>query len=119
MNSMIFLVLNTLAVVTASYVLPGVHVAEIWQAFIVAIVLSAVMTFIRPLFLALTLPINVLTLGLFTFVINAVLVLLVANIVPGFSVDSFWWALGFSIVLAVFNSVLHAGLPESTRMQTR
>lgn len=111
MTIIITLLLNTLAVLAASYVLPGVHVSGIWQALIVAIILGAVMTVIRPILLALTLPLNIATLGLFTFVINALLVLFVSNVVPGFRVDSFWWALGFSVVISIINGFLHVAFP--------
>ncbi|MDO8489844.1 MAG: phage holin family protein [bacterium] len=111
MNIIVYLILNTLAVLAASYVLPGVHVSGVWQAVMVALIFGVVMTVIRPILLALTLPLNIVTLGLFTFVINALLVLFVSNIVPGFRVDSFWWALGFSIVVSVINGFLYTALP--------
>jgi putative membrane protein len=63
--------------------------------------------FIRPILILLTLPITVLTLGLFSLIINALLVLLASLIVPGFSVDGFWTALLFAIALAVINWVFH------------
>ena len=74
----------------------------------VAIVLGIVNAVLGPVLLVLTLPINVLTLGLFTFVVIAGLVMLTAALVPGFKVASFWWALGFAFVLAIVNSALHA-----------
>lgn len=63
---------------------------------------------IRPILILLTLPLNILTLGLFTLVINALLIMLAAAIVPGFTVQGFWWALLFGLVLAVINYVLGA-----------
>lgn len=111
MNGVMYLAINTIAVLVAANVMPGIHIGGVWQAFVAAVVLAVVMTVIRPILLALTLPLNVLTLGLFTFVINALLVLFVARVVPGFAVDSFWWALGFSLVLALVNSALHASFP--------
>lgn len=56
--------------------------------------------------LALTLPINVMTVGLFTFVINAIIILIVSGLVPGFRVAGFWWALAFSVVLSIVNAIL-------------
>lgn len=75
--------------------------------FLVAIVLGIMNAFVKPLIILLTLPINVITIGLFTFVINAVMILLVSEIVPGFRVDGFWYALLFSIVLGFVNGFLY------------
>lgn len=102
------LVIGGLAVFIASYVLPGVRVDSFLTAVIVAIILGVVNAFIKPLLVLLTLPVTILTLGLFIFVINAVLVLLVARVVPGFTVDGFWTALLFSFVLSAVNWFLHA-----------
>ena len=95
--------LATLAVLITSYLLPGINLKGFTTALLVALVLGVINAVIRPVIIILTLPINILTLGLFTLVINALMVLLVAAIVPGFAVRSFWWALGFSIILTVVN----------------
>lgn len=102
------ILLSTIAVFVTGRILPGVHVDSFGTALVVAIVLGVVNAFIRPLVLILTLPINILTLGLFTFVIIGGLVLLVSKIVPGFVVDGFWWALAFALVLAVINGFLNS-----------
>jgi putative membrane protein len=108
MAIIISLVLSMLAVGVTSYLLPGVEVVD-WQSLLMAAVLLGIANAIlRPILLVLTLPINFMTLGLFTFVINAVLVLLVAEVVPGFAVDGFGWALIFSIVLSIVNMGLSA-----------
>lgn len=107
MQTIIHWVLNALAVIIAAYLLPGVHVTGFTAALILALVLGLINLVIRPVLLALSLPINILTLGLFTFVINALMVMLAAKLVPGFSVDGFLWALIFGILLALVNSVLH------------
>ena len=101
-------VVSALAILATAYLLPGVHVTSFVTALVVAVVLGVINAFIKPILLILTLPINILTLGLFTFVINAVVILLAANLVPGFTVDGFWWALGFSLVLSVINFFLHS-----------
>ena|SRR6266571_8464834 len=106
MGIILNLLLSTLAVIIAAYLLPGVKVSGFFTALVVAIVLGLVNAFLKPLLLLLTLPINILTLGLFTFVINGLLVLLVSAIVPGFRVDGFWWAVLFSIVLSLINMLL-------------
>jgi putative membrane protein len=97
------LLLRTLAVGVAGYLVPGVHITDIWGAVVAAIVLGILNSILRPILLFLTLPVTVLTLGLFALVINTVIVLIAAKIVPGFNVDGFWPALGFSIILAIVN----------------
>lgn len=100
------ILLSTIAVFVTAHILPGTRVDGWGTALIVAIVLGVVNAFIRPLLLILTLPLNILTLGLFTFVIIGGLVMLVSAIVPGFHVDGFWWALAFALVLAIINGFL-------------
>lgn len=97
---------SALAILVSAYLLPGVHIANFFTALVTAVVLGIINSILKPILLLLTLPINILTLGLLTFVINALLVMLAANIVPGFHVDNFWWALAFSIVLSIINSFL-------------
>jgi len=96
----------TLAIIVAAYLVPGVSVTLV-GALIAAVVLGALNLFIRPILLILTLPINVLTLGLFSLVINALLVWLAASIVPGFVVAGFLSAFFYALVLAVVNWVFH------------
>lgn len=93
----------TIAVLITSYLLPGVNLKVWTTAVLVALILGVINAVIKPIIILLTLPINVLTLGLFTLVINAALILLVAAIVPGFSVKSFWWACLFGIILTMVN----------------
>ena len=107
MGILINWIVSALAILAAAYLLPGVHVTSFIAALVAAVVLGIINAIIKPVLLILTLPINILTLGLFTFVINALVILLAANLVPGFSVDSFWWALIFSVVLSIINSFLH------------
>jgi putative membrane protein len=94
---------SALAVLIASYLIPGVTVSTFWWALLAALVLGLVNAVIKPILILLTLPINILTLGLFTLVIDAALVLLVSFIVPGFRVAGFWPALFFSIALSIIN----------------
>jgi putative membrane protein len=101
-------IIATAAVLIAAYLLPGVAVSGVFTALVVAVVLGLANALIRPLLLLLTLPITILTLGLFTFVINALMILLVASIVPGFHVDGFWWALLFSIILTLVSGLLRS-----------
>ncbi len=107
MKLLINWLLNGLAVVVSAYILPGVTVDGYLAALTAAIILSVINLLIKPILIFLTLPLTILTFGLFTFIINALLVLLTASIVPGFKVESFFWALVFSLVLAIVNSTLH------------
>ena len=96
----------TLAITITAYILPGVEVSGLWVALLTALVLGLVNAVLRPLLVFFTLPLTLLTLGLFVLVINAVLVLLASKIVPGFYVSGFWWALGFSLIVTIINSIL-------------
>lgn len=106
MNTLIAILLNTIAVFVTASILPGVRLQSFGTALVVAVVLGAINTFIKPIVFLLTLPINILTLGLFSFVILGLLVLLVSAIVPGFHVNGFWWAVAFALVLAIINGVI-------------
>ena len=94
MNLILHLFVNTLAVLTGSYLLKGVKVDNVITAVVVAIVLGLVNTFIKPILVLLTFPITILTLGLFLLVINALMILLTAHLVSGFRVESIWWEIG-------------------------
>jgi putative membrane protein len=102
---MIRFLLSGLAVVLTAYLLPGVNVEHYGYALLVAAVLSLANIVVRPILVLLTIPITIFTLGLFLLVINAVIILIVDYFVPGFSVDGFWWALAFSLILSIFNSI--------------
>jgi putative membrane protein len=105
MNLFIRFLLNGLAIVLTSYLLPGVSVENYWTALIVALVLSIANIIVKPVLIILTIPITFITLGLFLLVINALIILLVDYLVDGFVVDGFWWALLFSLILSIFNSL--------------
>jgi len=96
-------IISTFSILVAAYLLPGVSVTLL-GALVLSIVLGIINMFIKPLIFILTLPINILTLGLFSLVINALLIMLAAIIVPDFSVAGFWTALFFSIVLSLVNT---------------
>lgn len=106
MNFFIKILISGLAVLITSYLLPGVSVDGMLGAIIVAAVLALLDAVIKPLMIILTLPVTIVTLGLFLMVINALVILLASEIVSGFTVDGFWWALLFSIILTVINSIL-------------
>jgi putative membrane protein len=112
MNSFIIrLILSALAVFICATVLPGAHVDGFLIAIVVAGVLAILNVLVKPFLVILTIPITFLTLGLFLLVINTILILLVDWLVPGFTVDGFWWALIFSILLSLVNAIF-GGLNE-------
>lgn len=106
MQVLISLILSSIAVFVAANILPGVHIAGFGTAIIVAVVLGLINAIIRPILLILTLPITILTLGLFSLVIIAFCVMLTTWVVPGFQVDGWLWALVFAIVLAIINAFI-------------
>jgi putative membrane protein len=114
MNWIIRLLLNGLAVVLTAYLLPGVEVDDYGAALIVALILAIVNVVVKPILVILTIPITIVTLGLFLLVINAAIILFVDNLVSGFRVEGFWWALLFSLILSIFNSLFNdlAGKPK-------
>ncbi len=85
----------------AAHFLPGIHVTNFWTAFLAAMVLSIVNFSVRPILIVLTLPISILPLVLFAFVVNALMMLLIPVIVPGFVVDGFWWAMLLAWIVAL------------------
>lgn len=97
----------TLAITITSYILPGVEVHGLRAALLAAVVLGLVNAILRPILIFFTLPITILTMGLFVLVINAALVLLASKLVNGFYVAGFWWALAFSLVIATVNWLLN------------
>ena len=108
MNKWFFRILVcSVNVFVLAYILPGISIVDFFTAIIVAIVLSLLDAFIKPLLILLTLPATILTLGLFLFVINAGIILLDAHFVHGFKVDSFWHALLFGALLSFFNSLVY------------
>jgi len=108
MNFLTRLVTSSLAVIIVTYLLPGVSVDNAVTAIIVAAVLALLNMVIKPLFILLTLPVTIVTLGLFLLVINALMILLASKIVPGFYVDGFWWAFIFSIILSIVTGIFNA-----------
>lgn len=106
MNGIVRFLLSGLAVLLTAYLLPGVDINHYGYALLVAACISLANLFIKPVLIIFTIPITVVTLGLFLLVINAIIILLVDYLVSGFDVDGFWWALAFSLILSVFNSMI-------------
>ncbi len=113
MKTLIKLLLSAVAVVATAYLLnPHVQVESFGIAILVAAVLSLFHIFLKPILVILTIPVTIVTLGLFLLVINAALILLAEWLVPGFTVDGFLWAILFSLILAVLVSILHGFVPD-------
>ncbi|OBX25661.1 putative membrane protein [Gelidibacter algens] len=112
MNLIIRLLLTAIAVVVLAKFLPGVEVAGFTSAIIVAIVLAVLNAILKPILVILTLPITILTLGLFLLVINACIILLADEFLGGFEVNGFWIALLFSLLLSFLQSLLFSLLDK-------
>jgi putative membrane protein len=108
MTVIIQLIVNAFAVFVTARLLPGVHIDGYWTAAVVAIVLGILNTMLKPALILLTLPVTIVTLGLWLLVLNALLIELASALVSGFHVDGFGWAFLFGIVLALINSFLHS-----------
>ena len=106
MNFFLKIILSAVAVLIVSYILPGVEIANFFMAIVLAFVLTLLNYIVKPLLILFTIPLTILTLGLFLLVINAIIILLADAMIPGFYVDGFWWALIFSLLLSLTNSLL-------------
>ena len=106
MNLLIRILITSALVMLIAYFMDGVNVNGFKAAIIVSVVLGLLNIFVKPVLVLLTLPVTVITLGLFLLVINAVIILLCDNLISGFNVDSFWTALLFSIVLSILESIV-------------
>ena len=96
----------TAAIMLTSYLLDGIQVSGFFSALLAAAILSVLNVFLRPVLLILTLPFNILSLGLFTFVINAILLMMVSGVISGFTVRDFKSALFGSLLISVVNAIL-------------
>jgi putative membrane protein len=101
-------VLNALALFIVSKIITGIRLQDFWSALVAVAVIGLVNTLIKPVLLLLTFPITIVTLGLFTFVINAFMLLLASSLTPGFKVDGFVSALIGSILLSLVSTLLHS-----------
>lgn len=106
---------TAVAVLFAAYILRGVHIDSTLTALLVAVVLGLLNSFIKPILIVLTIPITLVTLGLFLLVINIIIVKWVAGLVPGFTVDSWWSALVFSLVVSIVSSVIEGLIGRDDR----
>ena len=100
------LLVNTLSIFTASYLLNGVHVDSLSTALIIAIILAILNVTIKPILILITFPVTLLSFGLFLIVINVIVFRIASGLVTGFYIDGFLWALMFSVVVSVVNGIL-------------
>ncbi|MDD3406040.1 MAG: phage holin family protein [Paludibacteraceae bacterium] len=101
------LLISALAVYLTAWLLPGISVKSYWAAIGVAFVIGLLNVLVKPLLTLLTIPVTVLTLGLFLFVIDALVVMLAGKLLDSFQVNGFWWALLFSIIVSVVTNLLY------------
>lgn len=99
------LIITSLSIFGFSYILSGISVDTIWTALIASLILGLLNIFLKPILLLLSLPVNILTLGLFTLVINALIMMTAAYLVSGLTITSFGWAFLFSLMISLINSI--------------
>lgn len=119
MKSILKIILTTIAVLILANILPGVSVDGFMTSLWVAIVLSLLRLLVRPILVILTLPITLVTFGLFLLVINGALILLADYFIGGFEINGFWIAVLFSILLSIFQSILFQFLKEDVKQLNR
>jgi putative membrane protein len=107
----------TAAIMFASYVLDGIQVKGFFTALFAAAILGILNAFFRPILIILTLPINILSLGLFTFIINAVLLKMASGVISGFEVYGFWSAVFGSLLISLISWVLSSFINDQGRME--
>lgn len=114
MKLILRILLTALAVVLLAKFLPGIHVEDYTSAIFVAIVLGLLRVTVKPLLILFTLPVTVITLGLFLLAINAFIIMIAGSFLDGFAVDGFWWALLFSLLLSFLQSIFFSLLKENS-----
>ena len=107
MNFIIKILLSSFSVLIADFLLKGVQVKDILTSVLVAFVLAILNNFLKPILIVLTIPITIFTFGFFLLVINALMAILATKIVPGFFIEGFWWAVGFSLIISFLNYLIN------------
>ena len=110
-------IILTVSIIIASYLLEGIHISGFFSAFFAAAALGILNALFRPILLILTLPINLLTLGLFTFIINALMLKMASGIIPGFEVHGFWTAVIGSLIISVISWLLNSFISDRGRIE--
>jgi len=107
----------TASIIITSYLVDGIHMTGFFSAFVAAALLGILNAFFRPVLFILTLPITILTLGLFTFVVNATMLLMVSGVVAGFQVDGLWSAIWGSLFISIVSWFLTSFISEKGRVE--
>ncbi len=115
MTFLIKILLNAVAIFFLANILNGVHINHYTTAIIVAVVLSLLNMVVKPILVILTIPITIVTLGLFLLVINAIIIFFADSLISGFRVDSIWTAILFSLLLSALQSLLHSFLKQKKK----
>lgn len=115
MNFIIRLLITAATAYVLSMILSGVHIDSYVTALLFAFVLALLNTFLKPLLILLTLPITIVTIGLFLFVINALIIIIADKFIDGIRVDGFFWALLFSLILSIFSSAADAAMKDGKK----
>lgn len=115
MKTLLQIILTGIIVLVLSNILGGVQVDGFFTAIVVAAILALLNIFVKPILLVLTLPVTVVTFGLFLLVINALIILMADWLVSGFNVNGFWWAVLFSILLSFLQSLIFSVAERSGR----
>ena len=113
MKFLMRIIVTSIIAFALAYILGGIHISSFWSAIVLAIVLSLLNAFVKPFLVLLTLPITIFTFGLFLLVVNAIIILIADKLMDGFSVDGFWSALLFSLLLSILTSLLYTERQES------
>ena len=106
----------TLAILVAAYLIDGIRVSGFFGAFFAAAILGILNALLRPVLLILTLPINILSFGLFTFVINALMLMMASGLIGGFQVHGFWAAVGGALLISIVSWLLNSFISEQGRV---
>ena len=107
MQIVIQLLVSSVVIFAASYVLEGVHIKNFFHAILAAILLAVANVTIEPVLQFIGWPLKYLTLGFSLIAINAIVLMIIDAILPGLKIKSFWWAVGFSIIISIFSSILN------------
>jgi len=116
MGILIRWIILTVSIIIASYLLEGIRISSFFSAFFAAAALGILNALFRPILLILTLPINVLTLGLFTFIINALMLKMASGVISGFEVQGFWTAVIGSLIISVISWLLNSFISDRGRV---
>lgn len=107
----------TIAILSAAYLLEGIRISGFWTAFFAASVLGILNALLRPILIVLTLPLNILTLGMFTFLINAFILKMASGFIPGFDIEGFWTTVFGSLIISVVNWLLSSFISDRGRVE--